>query len=171
MIKFTSEGAIGAFFDWLMRPIMYWLQGNFDEEPQRTHFWNNIRVSALQGLDVLSTLMTIPGVDSGVVRISADTNAIPRFSLFPVFHAPRFGGWKNFVVLEPTQEIDEWYVGWFSFGVGVSVIPIKDRVRVLVGPDEVIFFGVDKDGRGIPIKSIGQGFIGQAGEYAKVPLL
>lgn len=175
MIKFTPEGSIGAFFDWLMRPIMFWLQGNWKEEPQRTHFWNNIELSPLQVINVLDSLQSLYSKGSlktsGVSRIAADKNAVAKFSLFPIFHAPRFGGWKEFIVLEPVDDIDQWYVGWFSAVAGMSLVPIKGRVRVLIGPGEVIFFGVDKNGKGIPINTVDSGEIGKAGEYAKVPLL
>jgi hypothetical protein len=66
-----------------------------------------------------------------------------------------------------------WYVGWYCpLGVtGVSRIKIFEPARLLVGPYDVYFFGVDCKGRQIAVKKIGGGVIGQGGPFVRKPLL
>ncbi len=148
-----------------MTPVMYFLQWNICESPQRTHFWNNCKLSSDDVKDFISI---------SVVTEMGDPKAIPRwFGPIPIFHMPIFGGWKSFTVLEPVNEVTgEWYVGWIASDVaGISQIPLKNKVRLLTSPGSAQFFGIDKDGNHIELCIIGHGQIGEAGEYAKVPLL
>lgn len=89
------------------------------------------------------------------------------------FHLPRLGGWKNYVVLEPTSGDGKgWHVGWIAGNViGVSRIPLNGPVRVLVGSGKVSWFGVNSDGGQIKLRQVGIGRIGDGGTFAKIPLL
>lgn len=150
--------------DWCMLPVMYLLQMKFDEVPQQTHRWNNTKLPA----------MAIRDFDaSDFVTVQGDTTARRRWlGPIPLFHMPIFGGWDEFVVLAPKVAQAEWYVGWLPFDtIGVSQIPLNDRVRVLVGPRPVQFFGVDAHGYQIPLEIVGTGTVRNAGAFKKVPLL
>ena len=143
---------------------MYLIQLNFFESPQRTHFWNNTKPPIEYIKDFDHELMVFE---------EADKDASRRWwGPIPLFHIPLLGGWDEFVVLEPVETQAEWYVGWIPFDVlGVSQIPLEGKVRVLLGPMQVNFFGVDKFGKQIAIKKVGKGVLGNAGEYAKITLL
>ncbi|MCX6718328.1 MAG: hypothetical protein NTY81_01850 [Candidatus Staskawiczbacteria bacterium] len=43
-------------------------------------------------------------------------------------------------------------------------------IRVLLGPKDVSFFGVDDNGVQVPIHQIGGGRIGDGGPFSQVPL-
>ena len=88
------------------------------------------------------------------------------------FHLPVLGGWRQYVVLEP-EDTQDWYVGWIlSDAIGISRIKLIGPVRLLIGPDDVSFFGINgKDYGQIPIRKIGEGRIGSGGSYAQMPLL
>lgn len=164
MIKFKPQTRVGAFADMLMMPIMYLLQGNFSELPQRTHRWNNRHLKNLDITDLhiekMAVAMGVPGAHERWL------------GPIPLFHMPVFGGWRKFVVLEPVEKTDIWFVGWVAFdALGVSKIPLKNSVRLGVGPRQAEFFGVDRNGQQIAIRVVGEGSIGEAGKYARVPLL
>ncbi len=91
---------------------------------------------------------------------------------FPIFHVPIFGGWRDYVVLSPYSVNQEWHVGWIASDVcGISRIKLSGPVRMLLGPGDVEFFGIDMEGCQIPICKIGQGKIGDGGKYKRTPLL
>jgi len=147
-----------------MVPLMYLLQMNFTEVPQRTHRWNNTKLpaSAISHFDA-----------SEIVTVTGDADAKRRWwGILPIFHMPILGGWDEFVVLKPVQENIFWHVGWLPIDtIGVSQIPLKGNVRVLVGPRQVQFFGVDQHGSQIPIEVVARGVIGKAGSYGHTVLL
>ena len=129
-IKIIKQGRLGRLADTLMKPVMFVLQGNFTEVPQRTHRWNNqhlnnYNVSQLKA----SQIIIVPG----------DPEAKQRwFGFIPLFHMPLFGGWTKFVVIKPVDEVAEWYIGWVAYdALGLSKIPLQGAVRVCVGPSKV----------------------------------
>jgi hypothetical protein len=162
-IQFKRQGYLGRIADYLMMPIMYVLQGTIHEVPQRTHRWNNIHLRNLE-IDHLHA--------DWVVIVPGDQTANERwFGLVPLFHMPIFGGWKKFIVIAPVEESGEWYIGWVAFdALGISRIPLTGPVRVCIGPRQGQFFGLDADGRQIPISRVGEGVIGKAGKYSHIPL-
>ena len=83
-----------------------------------------------------------------------------------------FGGWRDYVVVEPISlQGEEWYVGWVTGEVnGVSRIPLKGAARLLRGRDDASFFGVNREGEQIPLQQCGHGRIGVRGPYARIPL-
>lgn len=90
----------------------------------------------------------------------------------PLFHLPILGGWKNYVVLEPYCKAQEWHIGWISEDVsGISRIKVRGPARLLLGPCNVSFFGINTDGYQIAIQKVGEGQIGDRGKYAQTPLL
>lgn len=164
LLRPIQQGIAGRIADSLMVPIMYLLQGNFREVPQRTHRWNNMH---LNNSDVAS-------LDADLIEtVPADEDASTWWiGPIPHFHMPVLGGWNKFVVLSPRISQTEWFVGWIlSDSIGLSRIPIKQSVRLGIGPLPLQFFAVDTEGRQIDIDIVGYGIIGKAGEFAKVPLL
>lgn len=156
------RGIAARFADWLAYPVMRFpFITDWGESPQLTHFWNNIRFARekTDGLD--PELM---------VKCMGDPDAIIRRRRWDVrFH---LGGWSRYVVLEPYEWRDDWYVGWVTkSGAGVSQIPITRRVRMLVGPDDVAFFAVrSSDYRQIGLHEVGRGTLGDRGAFRLVPL-
>ncbi len=179
-IKFAPQGSVGRFFDWLMKPIMYWLQGDWVEEPQRTHFWNNVKLakSEIRDLNV-----------SEMIECEACKSKAPvrwKWGFVPIFHMPRFGGWKKYVCISSDWSVgQDWYIGWICEDgtIGLSLVPIKPSkrprfggyrskgdIRVLIGPCRVKFFGLTSDGVQIDICIIDFGEIGDK-KFPDVPLL
>ena len=160
------QGTVGQLCDWLILPIMYVLQGTVYETPQRTHIWNNLKLNR----EVLK--FTLPLCEGFVGNPSACKSLWLGF--IPRFHMPLFGGWRTFVVLQAaTNQEEQWFIGWFheTGPVGVSKIPLSGPVRMTIGPDPVCFFAFTKAGEQLPLQRIGQGKIGEAGEFRHVPLL
>lgn len=162
--KPKPQGSIGRMADYAMLPIMYVLQGNFRESPQRTHRWNNLHLSN-RDIDHLSA--------DKIETVAADKESTSWWiGPIPHFHMPIFGGWNKFVIIEPKVPQKIWFVGWvLSDTCGISKIPLTSKVRLGIGPLPLQFFGVDFEGRQIDIDIVGYGMIGKAGEFAKVPLL
>jgi len=150
--------------DVLFVPLMYLVSGTFKETPQRTHRWNNmkLRVADVRYFDQ-KEMIYVPGV-----------KATSRWlGMMPLFHLPILGGWRKYIVLQPTEDqIHPWHIGWIAGDVvGVSRIPLRGPVRVLRGPGDVRFFACTKEGEQIDFVLTGTGTIGEGGEYKKVPLL
>jgi hypothetical protein len=150
--------------DVLMVPIMCILGGTFFERPQRTHQWNNLKLRRAQVKHLLQLFMVwsrgVPSKKRFVWKI-------------PLFHMRLFGGWKQYVVLEPIHPTGvTWHVGWVAEDViGVSRITLSGPVRVLVGNGDVFHFGLATSGVQIPIRKIGEGIIGGGGLFAWTPFL
>ncbi len=162
MIKIKRQGVLGKVADGLMLPIMYLLQGNIRELPQRTHRWNNDHLKNLEVADLESEKIIFSD------RVEAARSR--WLGPIPLFHMPIFGGWKKFGVIKPVHKVEEWYIGWVAFDVlGVSQIPLSGPVRIGLGPRQAEYFGIDKDGYQIEIEAVGEGYIGNAGKFAKVP--
>ncbi len=163
-VPIVPQGVIGKTADMLMQPVMYWLQGNWDELPQQTHFWNNQKFSVGE-LDWLD--------DAKMVVVPGDPLAEARrkWGLIPTFHMPRFGGWKQYVVLGRTSGTAKWHVGWMTDDVhGVSRVSLTTSVRVLRGPGECRFFGINRHGRQLPLEIIDSGTLGDQ-KWGHLPLL
>ncbi len=152
------------FFDWLLTPVMYLLAGTFSESPQKTHPWNNKKLTA----DEVQKLAPSRMIHSG-------GNAAARrrwIWKLPLFHAPIFGGWRDYIVIQPFDPHAEWHVGWVGKDVaGVTQVKLYGPARVLIGPEEVSFFGLNRRGQQIPLVVVGRGEIGERGPFAKLPLL
>ncbi len=161
------QGTLGWIGDMLMLPIMFLVHWSLKESWQRTHFWNNIKI---KDSDTIQNLR----MDAHLIPFGGDASAASRWLLgfIPIFHIPIFGGWKKFVVLEPVSYEEEWFVGWYPGDVsaGISRIPLKGSVRVLIGRSNVSFFGLDKEGNSIHLVQTGKGYVGKAGKFSHIPL-
>ena len=154
--------------DCALMPVMAFLQMTVSESLQRTHPWNNRRLSAEETTSLKEEYLFNHKGEPDEIKRSHDRN--------PRFHSPVFGGWKHYVVLQPksddfTSLKDSWYVGWKSeHATGVSLITIAGSVKLLIGPGLVRWFALNEIGDQIPITCIGEGQLGKGGEFAKVPL-
>lgn len=157
-------GWLARFADWLMTPIMYLLSGTLKESPQRTHAWNNMRLSKRDA--------SIINLDR-CVWCDRTPSASPRFFLgLPLFHMPVFGGWKEYVVLEPWGNHGAWHIGWITeTSIGVSRLTLHGPVRMLLGSTEGAFFGISAEGKQIPLTKVGVGTIGSGYLRTDIPLL
>ena len=153
------------FLDKAMVPIMYCVSGTFSEHPQMTHHWNNHHLER-ESVSFLRARMMVNCKGRKNQKIRSNTGIL--------FHIPIIGGWKKYVVLEAIDSTTEKYhVGWINEQVcGVSRIPVKGRVRLLVGPCDVQFFGIDPiTGQQVALQKVGQGIIGRGGPHCQLPLL
>lgn len=152
------------YADAFMLPLMIYVSGAPMEAPQETHRWNyqNIPRDELSWLNP-EAVVTVPGdIDEGPAF---------RLGFIPFIHLPRWGGWKQYAVLEIEKDID-WYVGWRTSRVcGVSLLPITGRrVRCLIGDAETEFFAVDKYGHQLKLALRSRDYIGTSGTFSQVPL-
>lgn len=162
-IKVRPLGWIARAADFAMIPLMQIGSGTLWEEPQRTHRWNNTklsqetvgRLSVFKMVDCEGVPGNIPGGGSR-------------------FHIPILGGWREYIVLEPAKNKGvPWHVGWIAkHAIGVSRIPLIGPVRVLRGDDISMFFGISVDANEqIQIGHVGAGRIGKGGRFSQIPLL
>lgn len=166
-------GWLTRVLDILMVPIMHLISifaGAWGESPQHTHFWNIQSLTVEEG----KRLSQFGRVDckgvKGAIVLRHWWNHI-------LFHLPFLKkGWKQYVVLAPSVSMDgfglKWYVGWITMGrkVQISKIPLTWSVRMLLGPNDVSFFGIDELGHQISIREIGRGSVGDGGMHRIVPL-
>jgi len=140
-----------ALLDTLLVPVMRWLQADGALQTQMTHRWNNYHGTPEEFSWLDPTQMVSVPADSAARSVS-----------MVAAHMPRFGGWRNVVLLEPLVPVRVWYVGWFSEPlVGFSYLPVEFQVRMLRGPASVLFFGIDVDtGLQIPIRLVKYSQIG-----------
>lgn len=164
-------GGAARTLDVVFRPLMWVLAGGQADGRQETHIWHRQDIDA--GAVDAAQAVLVDGDDRSWVR----TN---RIVPFPFFHAPVFGGWRNYVVLEVQTLAPVWHVGWVHRRVPMSArpiaaihrLPIRDRrVRMLRQPEgfQTDFFAVDPHGRQLPLVLVGQGRLGQ-GQYLDVRL-
>lgn len=159
-------GWIARFVNALMVPLMYLLSGTFRERPQHTHPWTCQRLSWEQEAHI----QEINATKYDAVK------AIARHYWWDFrFHIPAWKGWRKYVVLD-SMFGGKWYVGWRpqvcsnEESAEVSRIPQVGPVRVLLGPRDIMFFGIDAMGVQVPIHKIGDGEIGDGGPFCKTPL-
>lgn len=167
------SGWLAQIGDILMVPIMHLISlmaGAWGESPQRTHVWNVQTLTAEEAKRLSQ---------QGRVDCKGVKNALVRQHWWDLilFHLPFLKkGWKQYVVLgqwspewSPTGI---WYVGWVTADakVQISKVPNAWAVRMLLGPADVSFFGVDQAGNQVSVTCIGDGSIGDHGPFCRVPL-
>lgn len=154
--EIKPAGLISTIADLAMLPIMAVFTG-FIGLAQRTHFWNNRKMTPEERAMIdLGLILRHPG----------DPTAHRWGGLFA--HLPIcLGGWRKFIVIEPADQTDVWYVGWVS---GVSLIPLKGPVRVLIGRGDAEFVAFNAEGVQIPLKKTGEGQLVTRNPYMWLPL-
>ncbi len=165
-LEVRAQGPLGRWVDEKFERLMRHVSGAPLEATQRTHRWNNHHLNEKRVVHLKTAWMvTHPG----------DQNArkLPRVPVLAgaLAHVTKYGGWKRYIVVAPDTSHD-WYIGWrWSGGAGVSRVRTKGPVRVLVGPGPTEWFGIEADTNvQIPLTQIGEGHIGDNGEFAQVPL-
>jgi hypothetical protein len=155
--------------DRLLWPVMFLLGGCRLDSVQETHRWHGQRIRA----DDIDGSMSV--YVEGNERSDVTTN---RLLPFPLFHAPVFGGWRNYTVLQVQADADYWHVGWIHRKYPpnsrpcshVQRLPIRTReIRVLTQPVgfETEFFALGPCGEQLPVKAVGQGVLGDR-KYPKL---
>ena len=164
LYKVKPLGCFASALDLLMVPIMWIVSGAPGEVPQQTHFWNNVKFQRSE----------LPFMDPGLmIPVGGSVFASPKYWFgLPLFHIPILGGWKDYVIFTPPISVRVWYIGWIQGdSVGISRIPLDFKgVRVLIGREDVSFFGVDGEGQQIPIFFEDFGRVGDGGWSSKLPL-
>lgn len=163
-LVFEPEGAVSQYFTKITEFIILFFYNKVLCTPQKTRFWNNKTIP--EGSFILDSKL--------VMFIDGNKNETARrkWKIIPISHMPRFGGWTDYAVLSPRdKDIRVWFVGWKTDDAfGLSLIPIQNQVRVLVGPNDVQFFGVDFNGEQINLDLDGRGKIGELNEFSSIPL-
>ncbi len=162
-IKMKPYGVLPRALDWALAPIMLSFVG-FGENPQWSHWWNYDDLEATELLQKFDNHM----------MLSVEGNPRASKPMFIRPHLPCFlGGWKKYVVVGPPEDHQgTWYVGWITGpnSGGVCQIPLSGPVRMLVGPGDVKFFALDKDGHQTKARYVGCGEIGDKGPYRWIRL-
>ena len=168
IVKVKPQSFWSKVADWLMVPVMYVLQGTIFETPQLTHKWNNhpFPRAVRERLDFSSMVELQP------------LHAVRRRKHFWdfLFHAPIFGGWREYAVLTPKKndpgQPEPWRIGWMTGDTqAISQIVLTGPVRVLYGDFNTQFFAVDTTGQQLPLEQIDTGRIAAGGQYRHVTLL
>lgn len=167
-LKVRPQGSFGRWLDARFEKIMRFVLGVPKEATQRTHRWNNHHLKEERVAHLHSSLM---------VRHEGDPTArkLPPVTILAgaVSHLTRFGGWQRYLALAPRGlGADAWYIGWrWNGGAGVSRVPNTTPVRVLVGPGVTEWFAIRvSDTTQIPLIKIGEGKIGDGGQFTDLPL-
>ena len=162
-----AQGPLGRWADKNFEWVMSHLSDTQEEVAQKTHRWNNhhLRPSNLEHLN-----------SDWMVSHKGNPNArkLPRIPILAgaLAHATRYGGWRHYLVITPEANVSSWYVGWrWKGGGGVSRIKNQGAARVLVGPNQTEWFGIETHFQHqVPIKIIGEGHIGNKSMFSKIPL-
>lgn len=169
VIYIEPLGRFGLFANKAMIPIMRWCAGRDakNESPRQTHFWNR-HVLGIKFADSISKH------SDKMVLVTRNTSA--KTVLPFISHIPRWGGWKDYIVIEPFNFMEKengWYVGWiYEKSVCVSRIKLTSGVRLLKLPEDCFVFGISHStGFQIYLMTVGFGTIGKGGKYSSTPLL
>lgn len=147
--------------DTMMIPIMFVLRGFRTDSLQESHRWHPQSIEQ----DEIDPKLAVENHGNDSSRFSFEH----RGSF--LFHAPIFGGWKDFGVYEVDKSNSPFYVGWIVFrssdnkflNAAIHRLPIFDnQIRLLDGNKDSwgYFFALDKDGVQVPLKKVGAGRIG-----------
>jgi hypothetical protein len=148
--------------DLILRPVMFFLGRGKSDSLQETHYWHCQKIDEREVDSKLSVI--VKGDDNSVI-------ATNRLLPFPAFHAPLFGGWRNYVILQVQDEVEYWHVGWVHRAVPegsrprshIQRLPIASReIKVLKQPKEFLteFFALNSSGEQLPLKVVGEGILG-----------
>jgi hypothetical protein len=147
---------------------MFMLRGFRIDSLQETHPWH------VQRIDHATVDVT-----QAVHKRGADSTKYGGRYLF-LYHAPIFGGWKNYSVYEVGKVHTPFHIGWIVrhadtqqlVEAAVQRLPIYDSViRMLDGSPsyDTYFFAIDRTGHQIQLRRIGQGTLGD-GKYLSIRL-
>lgn len=162
--RIKKQGGVGLLGDHIMMPFMAIIQGTLTESLQRTHFWNNKKLSRKE-----SSRLNFRQSVYHVGDLAAENRWLLK--VIPIFHMSILGGWRRYIVIEPSFEEMPWFPGWETLDyAGVSTVPVWGPVKLLLGPEPVQFFGLDENGHQITVRQIGEGLLGQGGPHRRVPL-
>jgi hypothetical protein len=171
MIAVRKVSPALRLIDRLLWPVMFLLGGCRLDSIQETHRWHSQRIQPSEIDRKLTAL--VEGNERS--RVTAN-RVIP----FPLFHAPVFGGWRNYTVLQVEADVECWHVGWIHRQYPQSArprshvqrLPIGTReVRVLTQPIGFLteYFALDRFGNQLPLRAVAEGVLGD-GRYGTLRL-
>jgi hypothetical protein len=138
----------------------YLVSGAYRETCRKTFPWN---VEKLGNEDHLNLWESLMYQSKGIPCQMPDDNPLRFMQIF--------GGWKQYVVLQPSPHLrtKRWFVGWSCNGQSFVVrITLTNSVRMHVGNGDAKFFGIDADtGKQIKIIRNGYGEMG-SGKHSKI---
>lgn len=141
---------------------MFVLGGFEFDSVQETHRWHGQRINSNDVDERFSVFLD--GDDTSPVK----TNALYPF---PTFHAPIFGGWRNYTVLQVQSAEPYWNVGWIHRHCPPSSRPRShvQRLRIFTPQIRVLtqavgfrtqYFALNSAGEQIPLGAVGKGVLG-----------
>lgn len=148
---------IFRLLDILMIPLMFVLGGLRKDSLQETHPWHLWRHLTPETVDT----------SKAVRHIGTDKSFDHHFAF--LFHAPIFGGWKKYIVLQPKGYDGPFRIGWVTYKnnklseIAVHKLIIKNsKIRVLSGTPNFsgYFFALTIKGEQIPLEKVGEGTLG-----------
>jgi hypothetical protein len=142
-------------------PIMFMLRGFKSDSLQETHPWH------IKNIDARKVDLSLSVLNHGSDRSKYGKRGLLSF----LFHAPIFGGWKDFSVYEVDALRKPFYVGWLTYrssddkliSAQLNRLKIKyPRIRLLDGNELTwgYYFAIDADGYQLKLRKVGQGKIG-----------
>lgn len=163
-MKHFSIPKLPLFFrvlDYAMVPIMFVLGGFNRDSMQETHPWHSYRNFDVRTIDSRLT----------VAHTGTEVSRLKQHFVF-LFHAPLFGGWKNYSVYMPAEARRPFFIGWVIYDtqstkklceIGINKLSIYDAsIRMLDGPPNYTgyFFAIDSSGKQIKLERTGSGRLG-----------
>jgi hypothetical protein len=144
-----------------MVPIMYVLRGFSMDSLQETHPWHPYRIDYKK----VDLKLAVENHGNAKSRYGFDNKKLP------FFHAPIFGGWRNFSVYQVDESNAPFYIGWIVYrssdnqllDAAVQRLAIfQNQIRMLDGSTYSwgYFFALNKEGTQIPLKKVASGKIG-----------
>lgn len=167
-LRVRPQGSFGRWLDARFEKIMRFVLGVPLEATQRTHRWNNHHLNEERVAHLYSDLMVRHEGDPGARKLPPVTILAGAVS-----HLTRFGGWQRYLVVAPKDlNAGSWYIGWrWDGSAGVSRVQNTGAARVLIGPGPTEWFAIrGTDNAQIPLIKIGEGKIGQGGQFSDLPL-
>lgn len=92
------------------------------------------------------------------VAVKGNKDAKPRGTFWRSLWQTNFG-WKWAVILEPVDYTGDWHLGYYAQGPGWRAqqwcnVILRGKAAALVGPDDVMFYGVTSDHHPIELRFV-----------------
>jgi hypothetical protein len=161
-LKFDKMSRWEQFLTWALKPVMYLAQGMLCERAQTAGLFSRRRFEEDEWQADCENSVTV-----------TSDQVVDKQYWLGIFPKPRLFRKRPFVVLRPCCNRRKWYLGRKrpDGTVIVHAVPIYGPVRVITRESMCSYIAFTHIGHQISIEKIGDGVVGQAGIYAKLPLL